>query len=246
MLRWISCCVVLLWLSTAVADSATISASEARAGFGVPVSATTFADTHLALTRLILNESGWRSDADAIGIFRSLVSNSVGTELRVSELRHRTQFLRYLARVGNRTFPVDSPWLGLSGMPARTRHLAGQKLYGNALWTSSFKLDCSKPAHWDEVYPESDWEGYLDRCAALVVRTKALLLNKKPNWCQTLDGVPTSPKWWGGMMDMHRIQPDWQEVFCDAPDTECPQDVRNSPNTPSGCAKNRYFKPAPR
>lgn len=247
-MRLICAVVLLLWTSTVAADPKTISGSLAAAGFRVPESESTFAAVHLAFTRIVLNESGWRSEADAIGIFQSILTNSVGSGFNSRVPRHRASFLRYLSRVGNRTFPADSLWLGMTAGHERARHTALQKrARGNAYWTSSFKLDCSKPGNWNEAYPNTSWEGYPKRCAELVARTRAVLLSQTPYGCRTQDGgVAASPRWWGGMMDMHRVQPTWQEIICDDPEVTCSQEDRNASNTTPGCAKNRFFRLKPR
>jgi hypothetical protein len=197
---------------------------------------------HLAFTRLVLNESGWRSTGDANGILRSLINNiRITGEFDVTDADHRSRFMRYTALVGNRTFPADSPWLGLMTDHARDRHSKNQRRFGNAVWTSGFHTSCEKPTHWDEAYPESDWAGYTTRCAELVKTTQALLKMSHQNWCHTAAG-PADPKWWGGEMDLHRVQRDWEEVICDAPGATCTEADRSMPNTPPGCTKNRYFR----
>jgi hypothetical protein len=185
---------------------------------------------------------------DTNGILRSLVTNArlPDKQFDLHQSEDRAKLLRYMARIGNRTFPVDNPLLGLVTDADRQEHTRRQRLFGNAYWTSGFKLDCSKPDHWDEVYPDSQWAGYTERCKELVLRAQAALANKLPNTCHTAEGVPADPTWWGGAMDLHRVENGWEEIFCDAPGKNCTKEDRLSRNTPEGCTKNWYFRIKPK
>jgi len=205
---------------------------------------TTIDFVHERYAALTINESGWNNQADANGIFQCIMSNVFpGNEaFQLENPKHRSRYVAYIALVGNRTFPTDSPWLGLDTQALRDRHDQRQKT-GNARWTHALKTDCSKPHVWDNVYPDSEWKGYTTRCAKTMALTMALLRNKRPNWCRTLEGTPAVPRWWGGEMDLHRVENNWEEIICDAPGKTCTREDRLKPNIPEGCTKNWYFRP---
>ena len=205
--------------------------------------ATTEDFVHERYAVLVVNESGWRNQADINGIFQCIMNNSLPgkTTFNIKDPSQRARFVAYMALVGNRTFPTDTPWLGLH-TPAQRHHHDKRQMTGNAAWTHALKTDCSKPDVWDTVYPDSEWAGYTTRCAATMRLTAETLDNKLSNWCRTLDGKPAVPRWWGGAMDLHRVEKNWEEIICDAPGKICTRADRESPNTPAGCAKNWYFR----
>jgi hypothetical protein len=241
---------LFILLSTATASSQPISAKKAAEKPPVP----TFKDAHRAFTRVVLNESGWKSKPDMNGITEILVSRGGGRDYGRRYpgagygLDYR-RFITYTAKASLKTFPIDDPWAypimvmkyDRRGETALNHHVKRQKdSVGNVYWTSSFKLNCSEPDRWKEVYPNTQWEGFTKRCANLVKMTAEYLKGQYKNWCRTQAGEPATPQFWGSKADVLRNKrKNWEEIFCDKPETNC-QD-RQDPNNTS-CAKNRWFR----
>jgi hypothetical protein len=213
----------------------------------------TFDEVHESFTAIVLNESGWKSVPDTIGIGNVILRHGGG---RKHWRMYRgsgygidyLKFIRYAARVSSKVFPADSPWVqdalfwryGKRGDKAREQHIRRQKKSSNAYWTSTLKKDCSEPAHWKQTHPGKSWLGYTKRCAALFDMTEKFLKGKLPNWCRTESGEPATPRWWGGTMDPP--DPEWEELTCDEPDADCDEfDWREDPNNVS-CARNSFYR----
>jgi len=234
--------VVLLTQSIVMAESGTISAKEASFR---PTNETLVASVDFLQEKfmaLVLNESEWVNESDANGIYRCILNNvSHDENLDISKSKQRTKFLRYVTKVGKRMFDFDSPWLGLTSEKARS-HQRFRQTTGNPRWTRSIKPDCSEPSTWKATYPNTSWSGFKKRCEKTAVLTSEILENRRPNFCRTLEGKPANPRWWGGEMDLHRVEKNWEEILCDDPGMTCTKEDRMSPNTPKGCSKNWYFR----
>lgn len=229
-----------------------------------------FKQIHLAFTRIIKNEAGWRNQADVNGIGQVVLRLGGGRNRARSYrgsgygLDYR-QFMRGMAKASPKTFPAKSDWvtphiLGRYGTKsiakARVIHRKRQKANGNAYWTHTMKHDCSKPGHWDEVYPLADWAGYEKRCPELFEMTEAWLKGKLPNWCVTSEGDSVRPLTWGSRTDKGWIKRELTRVWCDQPDAtwtdregithpDCTDyDYRQDPNNQQ-CARNRFYYRAP-
>jgi len=239
----------------AFADGKTMPASVAAGRLPVP----TFRQLHNAYTRLTLNESGFKSRSDQEGIFRAILHGGGGRNHGRRARRGTgygldyTKLMARMARHSSRTFPRDSKFLVVLTPEKRARKNR-LRTYQND-WTSTFKLDCSRPAGWKESVSKS-WHGYEKRCALLVESTREVLQGKNVAHC---DGPITT---WGSKDDRHRqggaLDSDWHETQCDRPpqvegdppmeecaelrakrwtDEEANRRLLNSTN----CARNYFF-----
>jgi len=215
----------------------------------------TFDDVHERFTAIVLNESGWKSKPDIIGIGGVLVSRGGG---RKAWRNYRgsgygidyKRFLTYAARASLKIFPVDDPWAfpvmvaryNRKGAAAREHHIRRQKRAGNSYWTSTFNLNCSEPKHWAESH-DVPWKNYEDRCDILTAKTRGFLEGDHPKWCRTFTGEPAIPQFWGCELDVPRAEAQgWEELTCNEPDADCTGfDWRKDPNNVS-CARNRFFR----
>jgi len=229
-----------------------------------------FKAVHLAFTRVVKNEAGWRNPADINGIGQVVLRLGGG---RNTARRGRgtgygldyRRIMRGIARASPKTFPGTDPWVvpymfGRYGTRsitrAREKHLERQKANGNAYWTHTMHADCSKPDHWDEVYPNADWRGYEERCPQLFQMTKTWLQGKLPNWCVTAEGESVRPLTWGSRTDMGWVKRELTRVWCDTPSAmwtdrdgvvhpDCSDyDYRADPNNQQ-CSRNRFYYRAP-
>lgn len=196
----------------------------------------TWTDVHTIFTRIVINESGWKSTADVGGILQVHLYNSGGrSEKRASTygIDYR-RFINFSARVAARTFPPNSPWIRPISVE---KHETWQKAYGNPYWTSTVKLDCSEPAHWSEVNKEP-WKNYEERCKTIVKLTAEYLKGEHPTWCRTLQEQPADPQFWGSNDDAKRPEvKSWEELTCNDPSVDCSKDKSSG-----SCAKNRWFR----
>lgn len=228
--------VALLLSGNAYAE--TISAKLASASVPTP----TFDDVHEQFMRIVVNESGWVSDADADGISRALVSQGGG---RDHSRRGRGQgygldysrLMRQMALHSTRTFPSGSKFL-VFAQPWRIAKARRHRTYQNE-WAATLNLDCDQPRGWQEERSGS-WLGYIDRCAGLVRRTGEWLRGDRMSHCS---GDPTT--WGGGRLNLFdEPQDDWREIYCDHPEEGRPPcddlslaELRNSRT----CARNRFW-----
>ena len=248
-----------LYLTTTVqADPIRIAALKSKPPISASLAASkpklpTFNDVHERFTALILNEAGWKSKGDIIGIGGVILRHGGGRN-RARSYRGSgygidyLKFMKYAARVSAKTFPANSPWVqdalfwryGKRGPAAREHHIRRQKSSYNSYWTSTLKKDCSEPANWKKQYPDVPWSGFTERCPALFEMTEKFLKGQMPQWCRSSDGEPATPKWWGGTMDVPGAS--WEELTCDEPDADCTEfDWRKDPNNVS-CARNSFYR----
>lgn len=201
--------------ATAVhADRGTISAALAASK---SVAAVTFREVHEAYVRVVANESGFRSVADQEGILAAQLASGGGrVKSRAGAgtgfgLDYRRLMASIVAH-SPRTFPTGSEFLRMLS-PARVARAERQRTYQNR-WTSTLKLDCSKPALWDEVR-SGPWLGYAKRCPALVKATERMLQGQVERYCN--GSIDT----WGSFQDRKRkggpIDQGWPERLCDRP-----------------------------
>lgn len=245
----------VLLSASAVQGQQTIPASVAKAS----LPKATFEDAHLAYTRIVLNESGWYSPADACGILEVLKigSQPPKTALKAASIRlynrenrtdiDYTRFVIRAAKASLRTFPIDDPWgkfvfedrYKKNGIEAAEHHLDRQRKSINSYWTSTLKSDCSEPSHWKEIYIDP-WSIYRDRCKDLFRMTSVYLKGEAPNWCRTLDGKPARPEYWGGSMD----HPDkrWERLTCNEPGVDCSAFNEGEDPNNGSCAKNFWYR----
>lgn len=251
-MKSLSITALLLCLVGTAAANGGIPASLAAGDMPMP----TFEDVHLATVRIVKNETGWKNLPDLKAIIQVLVSGGGGRKGRdYRGSGYGLDYIKYMtfaAEASLRTFPAEDPWalpvmvkrykMSSEDAIQRQKELQG-KIPGNVLWTSSMSLDCSEPYNWSMVYPESPWTLYTERCEALVQSVKETLKRPGENWCRTASGEPATPTIWGGLMDMHRVKPNWEELICDAPGASCPKDFdwRQDPNR-TECAWNKYYR----
>lgn len=188
--------------SAVFADGLTVSARVASARMRAP----TFKELHEQYMRISLNESGWRSYGDQVGILESMLYGSGGREHGINRARLMLRFVQHSPR----TFPRNSRFLAMltpeksmRSNKLRTRH---------NIWTSTVKLDCTQPDGWDDD-KSGPWAGYVKRCAGLRESTRAFLRGSAHLICK---GKPTT---WGSEEDARRkggpIDCGWQEISCD-------------------------------
>lgn len=227
----------LFLLFIAVAGTASAQSIDARLAAAKRVPMPTFGKVHEAFNRLVVNESGWTSQADVGGILDVHLVNAGGRDRTKRPSTYGLdvrRFIIFTSLVAARTFPADSPWI--FPRPGKT-HEKWQREYGNSYWTSGLKLDCSEPEHWAETQ-KAKWANYVDRCKSLVKLTGEYLRGEHESWCKTADGLPAMPRFWGSNQDYDR-NPEvrtWEELTCDAPNTDCKKSKGD------GCAKNRWFR----
>ena len=211
-------CLVLaalfLFATSALADGA-IPASLAAGRVTIPIP--TFREVHEAFTRLVVNESGFKSEGDQEGILTALLFGGGGRDK--SRTGHGTGYgldyaklMTRMARHSTRTFPRDSKFLVVVDSKVLA-HKNRLRTYQTD-WTSSLRLDCSQPIGWNEERSKT-WLGYTKRCAELVRSTERALKGQVESYC---DGPITT---WGSIDDRGRsdgaIENSWRETRCDRP-----------------------------
>lgn len=205
---------LLLVATTAFAEVA-IPASLAAGKVSVPIPL--FREVHEAFTRLVLNESGFKSEADQEGILKALLFGGGGRDksrvgVGAGYGLDYAKLMTRMAQHSTRTFPPNSKFLVVVDSKVLA-HKNRLRTYQTD-WTSTMRLDCFQPGGWDEGR-SGPWVGYIKRCAELVESTARALRGELASHC---DGPITT---WGSHEDRGRgdgaIENSWRETHCDRP-----------------------------
>lgn len=207
--------VALLLMATSAFAEMTIPASLAAGKVSVPIP--TFQELHEAFTRVVLNESGFKSESDQEGILKALLFGGGGRDQSRSGkgTGYGLDYARLMTRMAQhstRTFPRDSKFLVV--VDARVLAHKNRLRTYQTDWTSTLRLDCSEPTGWNQSRSNT-WLGYVERCAALVKSTERALKGGLESHC---DGPITT---WGSRDDLGRddgaAENSWHETRCDRP-----------------------------
>lgn len=151
-----------------------------------------------ALLRVWVSESGFRSPADQLGIWRVLTRRARSTEpARVVDMIRRYS--------GRALPPHESPY--------RSPHRSKRQR-----WVNELDCGCERPPSLEIA--DAWWrESYRPRCLAMCSRARALFAGRDPFAALGCD-VGTTPSHWGGAMDDPRAIMRWRPVLVTCGDVE--------------------------